>query len=149
MTETTKRVGALEETRVALERWRRAHGGRGRPIPAALWAEAAAVARTQGLGATARALRMNPAKLARLVGAAPRAPGAGVEARAVAAPAFVALEGLRVPASRESGVPASRERGLVVELASRDGDRMRVELTGDAHGAELAELARAFWSRGR
>lgn len=140
MAEAAKRVGTLEEMRAALEQWRRAHGGRGRPIPAALWAEAAAVARTQGLGATARALRMNPAKLARLVAAAPRAPGAGSEARAASAPAFVALGGLRVPASRESGV--------VVELASRDGDRMRVELTGDAHGVELAELARAFWSRG-
>lgn len=57
MANATKRGGSLEETREALERWRRAHGGRGKPIPAAFWTDAASVARVHGVGATARALR--------------------------------------------------------------------------------------------
>lgn len=138
MTETTKRGGTLEETRLALERWRRAHGGRGKPIPLALWRQAAGVARAHGVGVTARALRVSPAKLARL--AAAPAVDAPAATRVTAAPGFVALGGLRVSASREAGV--------VLELVHHDGARMRVEVTGDACGVELATIARAFWSRG-
>ena len=144
MAEATKRGGALEATRSALERWRRVHGGRGRPIPAALWKEAASVAHTQGVSATARALRVSPTKLARLVGApgcegvATRAPPGGLGAEA---PRFVALDGLRLDARREGSV--------VVELVGSDGERVRVEVTGDARGVDLAALVRAFWSRGR
>lgn len=139
MAEPMKRAGSLDETRAALERWRRTHGGRGKPIPAALWTAAACVARAEGVIATAHALRINPAKLARLVAttAAPARPTSS--ARACAAPGFVALEGLRVPPNREASV--------VLELRSASGDSMRVEVTGDAHGLELAALARAFWDR--
>ncbi len=39
----------LETTREALAKWRRMHGGRGRPIPTAFWSDAAEVARAHGV----------------------------------------------------------------------------------------------------
>ena len=42
--ETTR--GQLEQVQKRLARWRARHGGRGRPIPDALWAAAATVAST-------------------------------------------------------------------------------------------------------
>lgn len=42
----TKRGEDLEAVREALAGWRRTQGGRGRPIPPALWSKAADVART-------------------------------------------------------------------------------------------------------
>jgi hypothetical protein len=138
MVDTATQGRSLEQARVGLERWRRAHGGRGRPIPAALWSEAAEVARTHGVEATARALGVRPAKLARLVGEA-RTEGEGGRPRAESTK-FVALDGLRLD--------AGGERGTVVELVGRDGERVRVEVVGDASGVDITALARAFWSRG-
>src|SRR5271154_706465 len=60
-----KRGKDLETAREALASWRRLHGGRGRPIPAALWSDAADVARANGVAETARALRLDPRKLAK------------------------------------------------------------------------------------
>jgi hypothetical protein len=124
----------LDATREVLASWRRSHGGRGRPIPAALWSDAADVARANGVAETARALRLDPRKLARLAeGLAERAP------RSVVEPAgFVELGGLGF------GEP----RTAVLELVGREGDRVRVEIVGDVGGAvDLVALARAFWSR--
>ena|SRR5271167_4171344 len=56
----------LDTAREALGSWRRLHGGRGRPIPEGLWSDAAEVARANGVAETARALRLNPRKLAKL-----------------------------------------------------------------------------------
>jgi len=128
----------LEATREALASWRRMHGGRGRPIPAALWSDAADAAHEHGVAETARALRLDPRKLAKLAEAqAERAP------RSVVEPAgFVALGGLALGGPREA-------RTTVLELVGREGDRVRVEIGGDAGGvADLVALARAFWSRG-
>ena len=127
----------LETVRESLASWRRSHGGRGRPIPAALWSDAADVARANGVAETARALRIDAGKLAKLVEG--RAEGA---LRSAVAPAtFVELGGLGLGAPRE----ASR---VVLELVGREGDRVRVELVGDGCGVvEVVALARAFWSR--
>jgi hypothetical protein len=136
MTNTARQQGrSLDGTRAALERWRRAHGGRGRPIPPALWSEAATVARTHGVEATARALRVNATKLAGLVGT----PGAASAGAAAETATFVALDGLRLEGRREAGA--------VIELVSCDGERMRIEVTGEVRGVDLVALARAFWSR--
>ena len=126
----------LDTTREALASWRRSHGGRGRPIPAALWSDAADVARANGVAETARALRLDPGKLAKLAEG-----GAESVPRRVVEPAgFVELGGLRL------GEP--REPRTVLELVGREGDRVRVEVVGDTGGAvELVALARAFWSR--
>jgi hypothetical protein len=127
----------LDTAREALASWRRSHGGRGRPIPAALWADAADVARAHGVAETARALRLNPSKLAKLT--EDRAESAP---RSVVEPArFVELGGLGL------GEPRG-PRTVVLELVGREGDRVRVEVVGGAGSAvELVALARAFWSR--
>ncbi len=46
-----------------LERWRRRHGGPGRRIPEDLWDLAVEVAEVEGVPATARALRLDVARL--------------------------------------------------------------------------------------
>lgn len=56
--------GRLDEARARLARWRAQQGGRGIPVPEALWAEAVEVARVEGVEATARGLRLDRARLA-------------------------------------------------------------------------------------
>jgi hypothetical protein len=127
----------LETVRESLAIWRRSHGGRGRPIPAALWSDAADVAQANGVAATARTLRIDRGRLAKLVeGRVESAP------RSVVAPAtFVELGAFGLGAPREAGK-------LVLELVGREGDRVRVELVGDGGGVvDVVALARAFWSR--
>jgi len=121
----------LETTREALTSWRGLHGGRGRPIPAALWAQAAEVARVDGVAETARALRLDPRKLAKL---------ADGLARVVESAGFVELGGL------VAGEPAAAGKA-VFELVGREGDRVRVEGAGAVGAVDLVALARAFWSR--
>ena len=125
----------LETTREALASWRRRHGGRGRPIPVELWSRAADVALASGVAETARALRLDARKLAKLV-----------EARAESAPS--ALMG---PAQfvELGGMTLGEPRKAVLELVSREGDRVRLEVVG--HAADtvgFVALARAFWDRG-
>jgi len=132
----TKRGKDLEAAREALASWRRTHGGRGRPIPPALWSKAADVARGVGVPEVARALRMDAGKLERLVegGGAERAPRSGVE------PAdFVELGCLELGTAREP-------RWTVLELVGHEGDRVRVEV-GDGGGVDFVAIARAFWGR--
>jgi hypothetical protein len=127
----------LDTTREALGSWRRSHGGRGRPIPAALWLDAAEVARVHGVAETARALRLDPRRLAKRLES--RVESAG---RSVVAPAgFVELGGLGLGEPLAPGP-------IVLELVGREGDRVRVEMVGDAGGVVgLVAFARAFWSR--
>jgi hypothetical protein len=86
---------------------------------------------------TARALRLNPRKLAKLAeGRAESVPRSAVEPAA-----FVELGSLVLGEPRE-------RRPVVLELVGREGDRVRVEVVGGAGTAvELVALARAFWSR--
>jgi hypothetical protein len=137
MVHDNKQAKDLEAVREALTDWRRRHGGRGRPIPAALWSDAAEVARANGVAETARALRVDPRKLAKL--AEVRAESAP---RSVVEPAgFVELGGLGLGEPREP-------RKTVLELVGREGDRVRVEVVGDAGGVvDLVALTHAFWSR--
>ena len=129
-----KRGKDLEAAREALASWRRTHGGRGRPIPPALWSTAADVARGAGVPEVARALRLDAGKLARLVEGGGEAPRSGVE------PAdFVELGCL------ELGTPRAPRR-TVLELVGHEGDRVRVEV-GDDGGVDFVAIARAFWSR--
>jgi hypothetical protein len=120
----------LDTAREALASWRRLHGGRGRQIPAALWSDAADVARANGVAETARALRLNPRKLAKLAEGAPRS--------VVEPVGFVELCGLGF----------KEPRTVALELVGREGDRVRVEVVGgEGSAVELVALARAFWSR--
>ena len=103
--------------------WRRQHGGPGKRLPEALWTAATAVARQHGVHTAARALRLNYRALKNRV--------SGGEAEG----AFVELSMNPIGAA-----------GTVVELIGRDGQQMRIHLTGPATG-DLIRLAEAFWSR--
>ena len=133
--------GDLSRLEKKLSSWRERCGGPGRPIPAAFWAEAAAVAATAGVVPTARILRMDRERLARQLGGALSGPGP--IARLVAppersaSPGFVAVNATEVFA---------RPRA-VVRLTSRDGEQLEVEVEGGA--IDVAAVARAFWERAR
>lgn len=121
-----------------IEQWRSRRGGHGRGsrIPEELWSEAVEMASVEGLWATSRILRLNYKKLKeRMIRSAavvaPQVTGAEAGA-SVSAPTFVEL-----------GMPAiSGTRKAVIELVSRDGDRMHLEISGEA--LDLASLTRAF-----
>jgi len=89
-------AGSRDTVRQALEAWRRSGGGRGRKIPGELWASAAEIARTEGVGKAARWLRLDSRKLAELVGSRSSLPAAA------SSHAFVELGGveLREPEPR-------------------------------------------------
>lgn len=114
----------LAAVRGELDRWRRGFGGRGRRIPERLWRRATGVAVQWGTAETARALRLDVARLARHVAAA------GGDEGATAA-SFVEIDG----AEMSSGLCNA------VEVASARGDRMRIVVAGPL---EVAPLVRAF-----
>jgi hypothetical protein len=121
---------ALTHTR--LTQWRAQHGGRGIPVPEELWAEVVKVARVEGAGTTARALRLNRARLeARMV------MDRGPEVAEVGS-GFVELDAGRLGLSART----------VVRFHGRDGERLEVEI-GTGAAIDLAALAEAFWRRGR
>jgi hypothetical protein len=123
---------ALTHTR--LTQWRAQHGGRGIPVPEELWAEVVEVARVEGAGATARALRLDRARLE-----ARMAMDRGTEV-VEASSGFVELDAGRLGLS-----PTPR---TVVRFHGRDGERLEIEI-GAGTGIDLAALAEAFWRRGR
>lgn len=131
------RGARLDRTRRRLEAWRRQHGGRGRRIAEDLWAEAVQLAAVEGVGATARALRLDARCLARRM-VPTRAPEVSDPPGDAAPSGFVEIDagGLCPPVR------------TVVRLSGSDGERVEVEL-GAVGAFELVELARAFWSRGR
>jgi hypothetical protein len=126
---------ALRRAQESVERWRSRHGGRGVRIPERLWGLAVEAARSEGVGATARCLRLNRLRLARRVGLEPVAKGSG-ESAAVSSFVELRLSEPRV------GCEA------VIELSGGDGERLRMVL-GDVRQLDVVGLARAFWSRGR
>jgi hypothetical protein len=99
--------------------------------------DAAEVARANGVAETARVLRLNPRKLAKLAEVRAESAPRSVVERA----GFVELGGLGLGEPR---VP----RTVVLELVGREGDRVRVEVVGGADSTvEIVALVRAFWSR--
>ena len=134
-----------------LAQWRKhGGGGRGKRIPEAVWQQAAAVARVDGVLATARATRLNLERLQACVTAAeatelPRGTQRRVSRRqgddALAqshaerrGPQFVSVE----------LAPSARRPALTIELIGRSGERMRIE---SADGLDLADVVHSFWSR--
>jgi hypothetical protein len=135
MAEREKSGEQLVRVQKQLARWRAVHGGRGRPIPAALWAAAAEVASTEGVEATARALNVDRARLLRRVkGSPPRSVGVR-RAPLPASAGFVEVDAARV---------FSRGQ-MLVRLTNREGEQLEIALEGGA--ADVATVARAFWSR--
>ena len=123
---------ALTHTR--LTQWRAQHGGRGIPVPEELWAEVVKVARVEGAGTTARALRLDRARLEGRM-----ALDRGAE-DAEASGGFVELDAGRLG--------LSSPRTTVVRFHGRDGERVEVEI-GTGAAIDVAALAEAFWRRGR
>jgi len=113
------------------ERWRSSHQGR-LPIPKALWASAAEVAREHGVFRTAKVLRLEYAKLKRLAGSA-----APVKRRVAPPAEFLELVAPRVAPSG----PGLTE--YVIELEGPRG-KMRVQWKG-ATAPDLAGLSRGLW----
>lgn len=146
-----------------LAQWRKdGGGGRGKRIPDAVWQQAAAVARMDGIHATARAARLNFERLKASVAASD-------PARAEAEPVNVVEADPHQPGRRDSAALArGKKRPLVkpqaaqfvsvqmgpiaprcamtIELTSRSGDCMRIEST-DA--LDLAVVVQSFWSKRR
>lgn len=125
----------LAEVRDRLARWRAKHGGRGIRIPEAMWAEVVEVAQVEGVEATARALQLDPARLAARMTGARTASG---EMAAKASGGFVELDAGRLGLSPRT----------VLRFQGKDGERLEVELAAGA-AIDLATLAEAFWRRGR
>lgn len=113
------------------ERWRSSHQGR-LPIPKALWASAAEVAREHGVFRTATILRLEYAKLKRMTESA-----APVRRRAASPAEFLELVAPQVAPSG-SGLTE-----CVIELEGPRG-KMRVQWKGAA-APDLAGLSRGLW----
>ena len=111
-------------------RWRKAHTGRV-PIPGALWASAAELAREHGVFRTARVLRLEYGKLKRLVGAS--RPVARKGARLTESP----------PAFLELLTPGAGASECLIEIEGPQG-KLRIHWKG-VTGAELAGFSRALW----
>ena len=115
----------MEEVRVELENWRSTKRPRSR-IPDVIWTKAVKLALRYGLHRTARALRLDYARLK-------EQSGIGTEKKAELG--FV--EWMR---------PAASGPECVIEFESGRGKKMRIELRG-ADAPDLAALGRTFWSR--
>lgn len=122
----------LALTHARLTQWRAQHGGRGIPVPEELWAEVVKLARVEGAGSTARALRLDRARLE-----ARMAMDRGTE-DGLAGGGFVELDASRLGLSPRT----------VVRFHGRDGERLEVELSAGT-AIDLAALAEAFWHRRR
>jgi hypothetical protein len=97
-----------------------------------MWAEATEVARVEGVTVTARALRMDRARLAALV----EPDGAPADTRTEASDAFVEVD---------TGRLCSAPR-MVLRFKRRDGEQLEVELH-DATAVDVVALGEAFWGR--
>ena len=119
-----KQVATVEEVRVRLEEWRRSRQ-KGTAIPNELWSAAIEVARRDGLGRTAAALRLDYGKLKRLMMEAE-----GIEKKS-ASPSFMELVAPEAAAVSQ----------CAIELEGRRG-RIRIELKANA--TELASFGRTL-----
>ncbi len=120
----TKELMTVEEVRARLEEWRRNRQGRA-AIPEELWSLAIEVARRDGVGHTATALRLDYGKLKRLMLAAD-----GVEKRTTT-PSFMEL-------IAPEAAPVAQ---CAIELEGRRG-KIRIELKANA--ADLASFSRTL-----
>jgi hypothetical protein len=118
-----------------LGQWRAQHGGRGRRIPDALWAAAAAVASKEGVEATARALTVDRARLCRRMEGPPASAAATAKSPLHSRARFVEVDAGRV---------FSRGQ-ILVRLTNREGEQLEIGLDGGA--ADAVAVASAFWDR--
>lgn len=112
-----------------VEAWRSRGGGRGSRIPEELWNEAVEVAQVAGLHATARALHFNYERLKERAG-----PSAGKQSGD--ANQFVEFQLPQVSGGAK----------LVVDLWGREGEQVRMELSG-VSGMDVVALAQTLLRR--
>jgi len=124
----------LEDARRRFDRWRATREKVG-PIPEELWNEAASCAGQYGAYRTARALGLDSAKLKRW---GERRKKGGKKRVSPSRPTFVEV---RAP------TPAAPSAECVLELESRAGTRLRIQLR-DAPLAQVAELVRSLTREG-
>ena len=117
----------LKEVQRRVERWRERGGGKGTRMPEDLWQAAAEVARVEGLYSTSRALRVEYRRLKQRVTST---------VASTKSSSFVEL-GM----SQLCGVCKT-----VVEVCGREGDRMRVEVTGTPT-VDIVGLTQTFLSQ--
>jgi len=126
---------SLEEVRERFKRWRETRR-RGEHVPRELWAAAVGVAGVHGLYVTARELHLDYGGLKRRQ----QEQAGGVLQAARKETQFVEWT---VAPTREPGAPLRSE--CVIEMESRCGAKMRLELNGPGL-AGLAGLCSAFWN---
>lgn len=133
---TTNRTQTLSSHLIQLHQrlqdWRQRRSGRPR-IPEPFWAEALALARTEGVSRVSRILRLSYRRLKE--GLQAPAPISGL----AAAPTFVEL-----PLSPSFPGPGECR----VELTHRSGAKMTIHWPA-ASSSQLLPLAQAFWSQRR
>jgi len=123
----------LEAARRRLETWRKSRR-RGKRIPAALWALAAALARTHGVSRVSQTLGLDYHGLKRRA----EATLTPERSRVMPPPGFVEL-----PLVGQPGLGPN----CTVELARAEGARMTIRWEGK-DGLDLVGLAEAFWRSG-
>ena len=123
----------MEAARQRLEQWRTERSGR-EPIPEKLWKSAVALARRHGLSQTAQTLRLDYAKLKKLLGAAP---GPSPRVARPKGPAFVELFAPQAAGASE----------CILELESARSGRLRIQWKGAAP-PEVAGLIRVWRDAG-
>jgi len=126
----------LRRARARIERWRRTRKRRS-PMPEPLWEAAVALAETEGVSRTARALSLSyPSLRARVAGAAP------VGRRSPAGPrGFVELSPPGLGAFPGGSGP-------VLEVVDRSGARLTIRLPAQP-GVDVERLAVRLLARGR
>jgi hypothetical protein len=124
MTMPKKQVATVEEVRARLEEWRQSRQ-KGAAIPDELWSAAIEVARRDGLGRTAIALRLDYGKLKRLTMASD-----GVEKRTTP-PSFMEL--------------IAPEAAAVAQCAIElDGRRARIRIELKANAVDVVNFSRTL-----
>ena len=119
----------LNRVRRLFTRWRAGEGGRGRRIPADLWAAAGKVAEAEGVYWVSQVLRLDYTRLKQWVANSPSAQESDV--------AFVELP----------SAPVGRGSEAVIELQRGDGARMRMEISGRPQ-LDVAALVKAMLDGG-
>jgi hypothetical protein len=120
-----KQVATVEEVGTRLEGWRQSRRHKCTAIPNELWSAAIEVARRDGLGRTAAALRLDYGKLKRLMIAAD-----GVEKKS-ASPSFMELI-------------APDAAGLAQCAIEMEGRRARIRIELKASAAEVVSFSRSL-----
>ena len=120
-----KHVATVEEVGTRLEEWRQSRQHKRTAIPDELWSAAIEVARRDGLGCTAAALRLDYGKLKRLMMAADRAE------KKSASPSFMEL--------------IAPDAAAVAQCAiEMEGRRARIRIELKANAADVVSFSRSL-----